>query len=41
LWRLMSDPLRLGRRYFDCLAVLPLLLLNSLLTKPSTLQPSN
>jgi N-acetylglucosaminyldiphosphoundecaprenol N-acetyl-beta-D-mannosaminyltransferase len=41
LWRLLSDPARLGRRYLDCLAVLPFLLLTSLSAKRSTLQPFN
>jgi exopolysaccharide biosynthesis WecB/TagA/CpsF family protein len=30
LWRLAGDPVRFGRRYFDCLTVLPSLLLPNL-----------
>ena len=35
LWRLLSDPVRLGRRYLDCIAVLPHLLFTSLSAKRS------
>lgn len=35
VWRLMSDPWRLGRRYMDCLRVLPALLFSSITNNTS------
>lgn len=41
LWRLLSDPARLWRRYLDCIVVLPMLLLTSLSAKRFPPQPFN
>lgn len=36
LWRLLSDPRRLGRRYLDCLIVLPSILMSGITTQRPT-----
>jgi N-acetylglucosaminyldiphosphoundecaprenol N-acetyl-beta-D-mannosaminyltransferase len=41
LWRLLRDPARLGRRYLDCLVVLPILIFTSLSSKRASAQPNN